>query len=128
MYGLTPQQARLLRFIRSAEEVGAATPSYAEMAVAIGAKSKTTVCWLVEELERRGAIMRLPYKRRSIMTVPLPEPPPVTPETGDVCALIAEAKKYGNTEDPHDTNRILAEWLWHAIRGTAPDFRKGKAG
>jgi SOS-response transcriptional repressor LexA len=126
IYGLTPQQAKLLRFIRCAEEVGAASPSYEEMAAAIGAKSKTTVVELVAQLEERGAIIRLPYKRRSIITVPLPVLPAIEakPEKADICALISEAKKHGATEDPHETSRVLAAWLWHALRGTSPGFEQ----
>ncbi len=61
-YGLTPRQRDLLVYLSARESC----PSYAEMALAIGAESKSTINRLVCQLEKRGYIRRLPKCARAI--------------------------------------------------------------
>lgn len=66
-FGLTHQQASLVAFIENyAERHGGASPSFAEMAVAMGNSSKSTVYRMVELLEQRGVIRHKKGARRSI--------------------------------------------------------------
>lgn len=60
--GLTQQQADLLGYLRNSDR----TPSYAEMARAIGLKSRSGIFRLIEALETRGFIERLPNKSRAV--------------------------------------------------------------
>lgn len=62
---LTPQQARLWRFIASRESA----PSFVEMRDAMGLKSKSGVHRMVAALEERGFIRRMPNKARAIEVV-----------------------------------------------------------
>lgn len=68
--GLTTNQANLLDLLRSSER----TPSYAEMARALGFKSRSMICRIIDALEERGFIERLPGKYRSIRLIEKPEP------------------------------------------------------
>lgn len=60
--GLTRRQIELLDLLTNAEE----TPSYDEMVVALGLRSKCGVHRLVCALEERGYITRRPHRARSI--------------------------------------------------------------
>ena len=63
--GLTDQQIRLLEVL----EASPTTPSYVELAAAMGLASKSGISRLVLSLEERGFIERLPSKARSIRVV-----------------------------------------------------------
>lgn len=66
-FGLTPRQAMLLRYIRDyAADHNGASPSFDEMAKAVGFKSKGHLHRLIKGLEARGRIRRLPRQARSI--------------------------------------------------------------
>lgn len=64
--GLTPRQRDFLEAFKSFEQTHGYTPSYIEMAVALGYSSKESVFRLVNGLEERGYLCRLPNKARSI--------------------------------------------------------------
>lgn len=64
---LTKSQHDLLRFIVSyTDENGGMSPTFSEMAVAIGHPSKSHISKLVLQLEGRGFIKRIPNKSRAI--------------------------------------------------------------
>jgi SOS-response transcriptional repressor LexA len=64
---MTSQQARLLRFIADYQRDHAgASPSYDEMAGALGLKSRSGAHRLVAGLEERGHVMRVRNLQRSI--------------------------------------------------------------
>lgn len=68
MYGLTRRQADLLQFIREyMEKSGGVAPSHQEMAEGMGLASKSDIHRMLDSLEERGAIMRLPYRNRAII-------------------------------------------------------------
>jgi SOS-response transcriptional repressor LexA len=64
---LTPAQTRLLRFIAGyARANHGLAPTLAECAIGIGTPAKSRVHALLVQLERRGAIRRLPRRERAI--------------------------------------------------------------
>ena len=68
--GLTPKQRVLLDFIaRYQHERRGVSPSFDEMAQAIGLASKSGVHRLVEGLVERGALERLPNQARALRIV-----------------------------------------------------------
>lgn len=80
--GLTPKQAKCLTFIRDfMHESGGIAPTFAEIRVAIQARSSGHVHRLVTGLEHRGHIYRLPRRSRAIR---LAEALELNPKTGGV--------------------------------------------
>lgn len=78
MIGLTPHQTKLLRFIRGYQLAHGFSPCLREMAEGIGVRSKHTVHQILEGLEDRGAIRRLPNKVRAVealVDIPVPHAP-----------------------------------------------------
>lgn len=67
--GLTPRQGECLDFIRDYTEKHGGSPSYNEIGQAIGIASKSVVHRLIIALDDRGAIVRLPYRGRSLRVV-----------------------------------------------------------
>lgn len=67
---LTKKQAALLRFIGSYHAANRVTPSFDEMAAALGLRSKSGIHRLVTGLEERGAIRRMAHRARAIEVVP----------------------------------------------------------
>lgn len=71
--GLTPKQRLLLDFIvRYHRERRGVSPSFDEMARALGLASKSGVHRLVEGLVARGALVRMPNQARSLQVVSTP--------------------------------------------------------
>lgn len=73
MMGLTPIQVRALDIIREANSHGTA-PTYDELCVDLGLKSKAGISRIVKGLEVRGAIRRLPGQARALEAITAPEP------------------------------------------------------
>jgi|TARA_R100000234_G_C4865686_1_gene121113 repressor LexA len=65
-YGLTEKQLKLFKFIKNYITKNKISPSYEEMKVAIGVKSKSNIQRKVEQLEDRGWLTKLNKKSRSI--------------------------------------------------------------
>ena len=69
MSAFTPlrRQADLLRYIAGYVEAhGGLSPSYREMAAGVGVASSSAVHSLLNGLEARGRVRRLPYRARAI--------------------------------------------------------------
>lgn len=66
MIGLTPRQRDLLAYLHGCE----LCPSYEEMREAIGLENKSGITRLVDALEERGYIRRLPNRARAIELIP----------------------------------------------------------
>lgn len=66
MMMLTQRQAELLGFIKSYSGEKGYAPSYDEMLIALGLKSKSGVKRLMTGLEERGAIKTLPRRSRAV--------------------------------------------------------------
>ena len=64
--GLTEQQSNLLSFIRSFTAQHGFSPSFEQMAAAIGLASKGNIHRLLTILEERGRIRRMAHRSRSI--------------------------------------------------------------
>lgn len=73
-HGLTPQQARLLGYLRAEVERTGTPPSYQQMADALGLRSKSGAHRLVQALLDRGAVRAIPGRARAIMPVEVGTP------------------------------------------------------
>lgn len=67
--GLTPVQADVLAVIRRLLNEKGYSPSYREIAEGVGLKSLGRVSRIVQDLEERGCIRRLPNHGRSIQII-----------------------------------------------------------
>jgi SOS-response transcriptional repressor LexA len=90
MIPLTAKQKKLLDYLRSCENA----PSFDEMREALGLASKSGVHRLVNALEERGYIRRMPERARAIELV---EDPSFRPSLGNFTReeLASEAKRRG---------------------------------
>ena len=70
---LTRKQYQLLTFIHQTLRDTGISPSYDEMKVALGLKSKSGIHRLITGLEERGSIRRLPHRARALEVLRLPE-------------------------------------------------------
>lgn len=69
MIGLTEAQARLVAFLRQRQAQGDVMPSIREMKEHLGAASTAGVVRLLNALEERGHIRRIPNRSRAIAVV-----------------------------------------------------------
>lgn len=69
MIGLTKIQADLLAFIERFSADNGISPSFTEMQLALGLKSKSGVDRLLRALEERGRVRRVRYRARAIEVV-----------------------------------------------------------
>lgn len=69
---LTRQQHALLLFINGQIVDSGVCPSFAEMAQAIGVVSKSGIHRLLDALELRGFVQRIPYVARGVKVLRLP--------------------------------------------------------
>ncbi|MCO4316318.1 hypothetical protein M8997_003910 [Phyllobacterium sp. 21LDTY02-6] len=65
-FGITPRQRQFLDAFTAFENTNGYAPSYDEMKAALGVKSKSAISSIVDELEQRGYLCRLPNRSRSI--------------------------------------------------------------
>lgn len=70
---LTPRQYRLLRYIHERQHTNGITPSFDEMRLAVGLKSKSGIHQLITALEERGYIRKLANRARALEILKLPE-------------------------------------------------------
>lgn len=68
-YGLTPRQKEALDFIKSFSERRGFSPSVREVQLALGLSSTSGVIRILDGLQQRGAIRRLPRCVRSIAII-----------------------------------------------------------
>ncbi len=68
-FGTTRKQAELLAFLREKQNAGGLSPSYDEMAEAVGLHSKSGIARMVAALVVRGALRHMPGHARSIEVV-----------------------------------------------------------
>lgn len=69
---ITKRQRDLLRFVKRYTANNGYCPNYDEIMQGIGLKSKNGVWRLVNELEQRGFVRRLPNRARAIEVVRMP--------------------------------------------------------
>ena len=70
---LTEKQYKLLMFINKVLKETGCSPSFDEMKEAVGLKSKSGIHALIEALEERNFIRKLPHKARALEVVRLPK-------------------------------------------------------
>ncbi len=87
---LTKKQKQLLVFINERVKEGAVSPSFEEMKHALGLKSKSGIHRLINALEERGFIRRLPHKARAIEVL---KTPPQALENGSDMNVINLAER-----------------------------------
>ena len=63
---MTPRQKQALDFIKKFWQDNGYAPSYEEMKEGLGMKSKSSVAAVIDRLEERGFIVRVPNLARSI--------------------------------------------------------------
>lgn len=81
---LTPKQQELLSFIQTRLDEGGVSPSFEEMKDALDLRSKSGIHRLINALEERGFIRRLPNRARALEVLKLPDamhraPTPIIP-------------------------------------------------
>ena len=69
-YGLTPKQAKFLKFLANFIDQNGYTPSYEEMKQILNYKSKSRIHAFVHGLKNRGYVRLIPFMKRSIMITP----------------------------------------------------------
>jgi SOS-response transcriptional repressor LexA len=117
-FGLTPQQHRLLQFLRAQESQGLPAPSLDEMAAAVGFKARSGALRLVVGLEERGYIRRIPGRQRSVQLVDRAHP--VADQLRDALVEAVAALPEGARLTPIEVMAL--------IRETPVEARRGKAG
>lgn len=70
---MTPKQHQLLEFIDRFIKENGHSPSFEEMKTAIGLKSKSGIHMLINSLEERGFIRKLPHKARALEVLKMPK-------------------------------------------------------
>lgn len=70
---LTQKQYQLLMFINKIIKETGCSPSFEEMKTAVGLKSKSGIHALIEALEEREFIRKLPHKARALEVVKMPK-------------------------------------------------------
>jgi len=110
---MTPNLKSCLDFISVFWKDNGYAPSYEEIKVGLGAKSKSSVAALVKRLEERGYITRMPNLARSIRLVGADDPPeaalpreslvPPTPII-DPSPEISDAQNVQGLDDDADTD------------------------
>ncbi|HEY4202612.1 MAG TPA: hypothetical protein VGM83_18835 [Devosiaceae bacterium] len=97
-HGLTPRQRRTLDFVTAYGAARQHAPSYREIADGIGLASVSGVSRLVQALEARGHLVRLPGKWRSLALVDPPGAPGQSRPADPPAWLSPDARFH----DPHD--------------------------
>jgi len=84
---LTPKQQELLSFIQTRLDEGGVSPSFEEMKDALDLRSKSGIHRLINALEERGFIRRLPNRARALEVLKLPDAMHRAPVSAPVVAL-----------------------------------------
>ena len=69
-FGITPKQAKFLKFLANFIDQNGYTPSYEEMKQELNYKSKSRIHAFVHGLKKRGYLRLIPFMKRSIMITP----------------------------------------------------------
>lgn len=99
---LTPKQQELLSFIQKRLDEDGVSPSFEEMKEALDLKSKSGIHRLINALEERGFIRRLPNRARALEVLKVPEAMLRTPK-----AVAAPYKMPAPARAPIAANDII---------------------
>lgn len=92
MIGLTPKQKHLLEYLKSFIGENDYPPSFDEMKLACGLKSKSGVHRMLSALEERNHIRRLPHRARAIEILPdAPDPETVAGVISGIQGILRDA-------------------------------------
>lgn len=91
--GLTSRQRRLFDAIDAAIAAYGVAPTYKEMCAAVGVTSRSSVFRLINSLEERGYIRRMPNRARAIEIIPTRDAIELHPEVRG--AAVAYARQHG---------------------------------
>lgn len=97
-YGLTTRATELLAVIREWRVLHSGTPTYDQMAVELGVRSKATVHRLVKQLAERGLVRCLPGRHQSVALV---EPQTITLPEDVALSLRHAARAAGRSPEEH---------------------------
>ncbi len=105
-FGLTPLARKLLAFIREQAAISV-SPTVAEMAAALGLRSKSSVSRVLNQLEDRGHVQRMRHRARSVQIVES-DSTSLTPATEALLARYCE-------ETGRSQRDVLAEAIFDYI-------------
>lgn len=111
--GLTKKQAQILRVIEESEKARGVAPSYDEIAVAVGLRSRSNVHRVVEILIERGYLMRVPGRARAIRLAPGPGQYSVSFGEGVRASLERHAEQLGVRPEAVIRDAVMAHLLTH---------------
>jgi repressor LexA len=100
---LTRKQYELLSFINERLAEGGISPSFEEMKLALGLRSKSGIHRLITGLEERGFIRRLAHRARALEVVKLPEQtaiPLTRPKSGERAGRFSPTVIRGDFQAP----------------------------
>ena len=109
--GLTVRQKTLSDFVRAELEAGRPSPSYDEMRVFMGLRSKSGINRLVVGIVERGHLVRLPNRARTLALpgTPVAKPAPIASAPADPKPRVAVSRA--------DIDRLAA---YAALKGLSP--------
>ncbi len=104
---LTPRQRDALAFIgRYQEQHGGVSPTMSEICIGLGLSSKSGAVRLLDGLEERGALRRIPHRVRSIEIL--------KPTTGGAYGeLLAAAKRIADRDVDYIDSKVVIEMGSH---------------
>lgn len=108
MTGLTPAQRDLLQFISSYIAKHDIAPTVDEMRHQFGYASKSTIGYLLNGLQERGWIIRIPHKERSIEIVGRPQSSGLR---SDIAAALAAHCREKGVSERVAINEAVAAWI-----------------
>ena len=103
---LTAKQQQLLRFIQIRLDSDGVSPSFEEMKDALDLKSKSGVHRLINALEERGFIRRLPNRARALEILKVPDAMDVAKSASNVISLQPKAPSFTNAVAANDVIEI----------------------
>jgi SOS-response transcriptional repressor LexA len=111
--GLTQRQALVLQIVKAHIGRTGASPTFEELRVAVGLKSKSGIHRLVDGLVARGRLVRLPARHRTLAL-----PPPANRAQDALWEIL-------NITDGHTNSDVVAENLAFMIAQIRTIARKG---
>lgn len=117
---LTPKQQELLSFIQTRLEEGGVSPSFEEMKDALDLRSKSGIHRLINALEERGFIRRLPNRARALEVLKLPDAMHRPPASLATIALKAPATPVQPPRLPIAANDVIEIPLHGRIAAGVP--------
>ena len=100
---LTAKQLKLLEYLKKSLRENSVSPSFEEMKLALGLKSKSGIHRLITALEERGFIKRLAHKARALEVIKLPE----TASANDIYNSFSPSVIKGGLDEENEKNNDM---------------------